>query len=149
MELYHLGRAKFARQLSGEGARLHGGRWNLIGTPCLYTSAARSLCVLEFAANVPLDEMSDDLVFTVYEIPDGSWTEFSLKDLPLGWMENSSPGIVKEWGTKQLRQHLALKLPSVIIPSEFNFLLNPLHIDFRKVAIKAVESFTFDKRIKQ
>ena len=121
----------------------------MIGTPCLYTSAARSLCVLEFAANMPLDEMSDDLAFTVYEIPDDSWTGFPLKELPPGWMESSSPGLVKEWGTKQLQQHLALKLPSVIIPSEFNFLLNPLHPDYKKVVIKGVEPFTFDKRIKQ
>lgn len=149
MELYHLGRTKFARQMTGEGARLHGGRWNMVGTLCLYTSAARSLCILEFAANVPLDEMPDDLSFTVYEIPDNGSTSFSAGDLPSGWMEESSSVHVREWGTKHLQQHLALKLTSVIIPSEFNYLLNPLHADFKKVRIKAVEPFTFDSRIKK
>ncbi|GAA4754064.1 RES family NAD+ phosphorylase [Flavisolibacter ginsenosidimutans] len=149
MMVYHLGRSKYATQLTGEGAKLHGGRWNVIGQPCIYTSAARSLCVLEYAANVYLDEIAQDLSFTAYEIPEDGWASFQLKELPAGWMEISSSMFVKEWGTKQLQKYLALKLPSVILPSEFNFLLNPLHPDFKKVHIKEVETFTFDSRIKK
>ncbi len=148
MTVYHLGRTKFARQLTGEGARLQGGRWNLIGQPCIYASEARSLCVLEFAANIRFDQIADDLSFTAYQIPDNSWASFQINDLPVGWMEMISPTNVKEWGTKHLQQHLVLKLPSVIIPSEFNFILNPLHADFKKIRIKEVHPFSFDRRIK-
>ena len=149
MIVYHLGRTKFARQLTGEGAKLHGGRWNNIGQPCIYASEAKSLCVLEYAANVSLDEMNPDLAFTAYEIPDGSWATFTVRELPTGWRETPSPKAVRDWGPEQLQQHLALKLPSVIVPTEFNFLLNPLHHDFKKVRIKEVEPFTFDRRIKK
>ena len=149
MIVYHLGSTKFARQLTGEGAKLHGGRWNNIGQPCIYTSEAKSLCVLEYAANVSLDEMNPNLAFTSYEIPDDSWASFTTKELPAGWMEVPSPDGVRAWGTQQLLQHLALRLPSVIVPSEFNFLLNPLHPNFTNVRIKDVEPFTFDRRIKK
>ncbi|MBB1285655.1 RES family NAD+ phosphorylase [Flavisolibacter sp. BT320] len=149
MIVYHLGSTKFARQLTGEGAKLHGGRWNNIGQPCIYASGAKSLCVLEYAANVSIDEMNPNLSFTAYEIPNDSWAVFTPKDLPAGWQDVPSPAEVKEWGTRQLQKHLALRLPSVIVPSEYNFLLNPLHPDFRNVRIIEVEPFTFDRRIKK
>lgn len=149
MIVYHLGSTKFARQLTGEGAKLHGGRWNNIGQPCIYASGAKSLCVLEYAANVSLDEMNHNLAFTAYEIPDDCWAQFETKELPAGWMELPSPDAVRAWGTKQLQKHLALQLPSVIVPTEFNYLLNPLHPDFKNVRIKEVEPFTFDRRIKK
>jgi len=149
MEVYHLGLAIYAKQLSGEGAKLHGGRWNLIGHPCIYTAETKALCALEYAANVLLAEMPYNLSFTTYLIPDEHWGVFDVKSLPHGWQQTPAPQATKEWGTKHLLNHLALKLPSVVIPSEFNFIINTLHPDFKKVRIKEVESFTFDRRIKQ
>lgn len=149
MYVYHLGRTKYAHQLSGEGAKLNGGRWNVIGQPCIYTSEAKSLCVLEYAANVLLDEITNDLSFTIYEIPDEGQAFFHTNDLPQRWKDTPSPSAVKEWGTHKLQLHFALKLPSVIVPSEFNYLLNPLHPDFKEVRIKEIESFTFDSRNKK
>lgn len=151
MEVYHLGKTKFAHQLTGEGAKLHGGRWNLIGSPCIYTSETRALCVLEYAANVQLEEMPESLSITVYTLPDKSWKEFTLKELPENWLHIPAPKETKEWGSSYLQQanYLALKIPSVIIPSEFNFILNPLHTDFKKIKIKEIDPFSFDRRIKK
>ena len=151
MEVYHLGKTKFANQLTGEGAKLHGGRWNFMGTPCIYTSESKALCVLEYVANVTADEMPSSLSITVYSLPDKSWKEFDRTNLPKNWFQIPAPEETKRWGTAHLIENkfLALKIPSVIISSEFNFLLNPLHADFRKVKIKEVHSFTFDTRIKK
>lgn len=151
MEVYHLGKTKFAHQLTGEGAKLHGGRWNLIGTPCIYTSETRALSVLEYAANVQLEEMPESLSITVYTLPDKSWKEFTQKELPENWLHIPVPTETKEWGSRYLQQakYLALKVPSVIIPSEFNFILNPLHPDFKKIKIKEIHPFSFDRRIKK
>ena len=77
MEVYHIGTKKFANQLTGEGAKLHGGRWNSIGTACIYTAESMSLCVLEYAANVSLHLMPASLSITVYTLPERSWQEFS------------------------------------------------------------------------
>lgn len=150
MEVYHIGSKKFATQLSGEGAKLHGGRWNSIGTACLYTAESIALCVLEYAANVSLHQLPPSLTITVYTIPENSWREFSLAELPKNWQEVPAPAETQEWGTQLLQEakHLALRVPSVIIPSEYNYILNPLHPDFKKVKIKEVPPFTFDSRIK-
>jgi RES domain-containing protein len=151
MEVYHLGRTKFADQLSGEGAKLHGGRWNRIGQPCIYASESKALCILEYAANVSLDLLPFSLSITVYFIPDNSWKQFNENELPKTWNSVPVTSETKEWGTTHLleKKFLALKLPSVIIPSEYNFIINPLHPDFKKVKIKNIHSFTFDQRIKK
>jgi RES domain-containing protein len=151
MEVYHLGRTKFADQLSGEGAKLHGGRWNRIGHPCIYASETRALCILEYAANVSLEQLPLSLSITVYLIPDNSWKQFNENDLPKNWNEVPVTSEVKDWGTAHLQEKkfLAIKLPSVIIPTEYNFIINPLHPDFKKVKIKNIHSFTFDHRIKK
>jgi RES domain-containing protein len=150
MEVFHIGTKKFASQLTGEGAKLHGGRWNSIGTACLYTAESISLCVLEYAANVSLHQMPASLCITAYSLPEKSWKEFSLDELPKNWQEIPSPVETQEWGSTKLQaaDFLALKLPSVIIPSEYNYILNPLHPDFKKVRIKEILPFTFDSRIK-
>ncbi len=151
MEVYHLGKTRFPMHLTGEGAKLNGGRWNLIGSACLYTSETKALSVLEYAANVQLDEMPISISITVYNLPIKSWKEFTANDLPGNWHQIPAPEETKRWGTFHLQQakYLALKIPSIIIPSEFNFILNPLHADFKKIKIKEVHSFSFDRRIKK
>ncbi len=149
MLVYHLGITKFVKQLTGEGAKLHGGRWNTIGISCLYACESKALCALEFAANVLFDEMPEDLSFTTYEIPDDCRITFLQKNLPDDWREVPPSVNIQEWGSKQLKSQLAIKVPSVIIPSEFNFVINPFHLDFKKVRIKEVELFSFDSRIKK
>src|SRR5688572_17947996 len=150
MEVYHLGSKKFATQMTGEGAKLHGGRWNSIGTACLYTAESIALCVLEYAANVSLTQMPPSLVITIYNLPDKSWKEYLLNELPKNWRDVPVPIETQEWGTREIQEakFLALRVPSVIIPSEHNYILNPLHLDFKKIKIKGVQPFTFDSRIK-
>ena len=150
MLVYHLGHSRYAYSMTGEGAKLHGGRWNKIGSPCLYTSESKALCVLEYAANVRLQEMPLSLSITSFEIPENSWFEILPKELPSNWQEVPTPEETKLLGTRLLEDKniIALKVPSVIIPSEFNFILNPLSLNFAKVIIKEVLTFSLDKRIK-
>jgi len=150
MLVYHLGHSRFARSLTGEGAKLHGGRWNRIGSPCIYTSESKALSILEYAANVRLSEMPASLSITVFEIPDKSWKEVAEIDLPQNWQSVPTPEETKIFGSSLLQQtaFVAIKLPSVIIPTEYNFILNPLARHFEKVSIIDVHPFSFDKRIK-
>jgi RES domain-containing protein len=150
MELYHIGSQKYAAQLTGEGAKLHGGRWNSIGTKCIYTSESIALSVLEYAANVSIEQMPFSMSITVYTIPGKSWKDFKLSDLPENWQEVPAPVETKIFGSQLLNEakYLALKLPSVVILSEHNYILNPSHPDFKKIRIKEILPFTFDIRIK-
>jgi len=149
MLVYRIGKTRHSRDLSGEGARLHGGRWNHILVPCVYTSSSRALAVLEFTVNVNIDDIPRALSITTIEIPD-SITELKLSEIPGDWNRCPSPTSTKDMGSKLLKDAATpiLKLPSVIIPSEFNYLLNPAHPDSAKFKIIAVEDFVYDIRIK-
>ncbi|GAA4312569.1 RES family NAD+ phosphorylase [Compostibacter hankyongensis] len=151
MLVFHLGRAAHAGDLSGKGAELYGGRWNLPGFPCIYTAGSRALCTLEYAVHLRLNELPDSLSITTCEIPDNGWKAFSLNDLPPGWQQRPAPRETAAFGTRLLaeRKHLALRLPSVIVPDEFNYLLNPFHLRFNEVKIISITPLQFDRRIKQ
>lgn len=151
MLVYHTGRAIYSKDLTGKGAELFGGRWNRIGVPCIYTSGSKSLSLLEYAVNVKIEDLPGDLCITAYDIPDDSWKAVPLKDLPASWQQRPFPRETAAFGTHLLMKNefLAIRIPSVIIPDEFNFLLNPLHSRFHKVKIAVCLPLAFDTRIKR
>ena len=79
---YRVGRTRYARDLDGEGARLHGRRWNHPLTPCIYTSESRALALLEYTANVNIDDIPR-LIYSGRPIMELS------KSLPLSWTMSS------------------------------------------------------------
>src|SRR5690606_15059663 len=91
--------SQFASDLSGQGARMFGGRWNHPNIACLYTSSSRALAVLEYTVNVNLDDIPRALSFTSIEIPDDQVLELSMADLPGNWRDAPSPASTKDLGT--------------------------------------------------
>ncbi len=96
------------------------------------------------------ENLPDDLLLIKIEIP-GSIEIQTVpeKILVPGWDEFPYSSETVDFGTSFLRQkeYLALKVPSVIIPDEFNVILNPLHPDIQKCRIISSEPFVFDERI--
>jgi RES domain-containing protein len=147
MIIYRLSTGKFAEDLSGEGAKLHGGRWNFIGTAALYTSEYISLCILEILIRAGKDTSPDSYVLTSLELSENYFSEIQLKKLKENWQFHLE---YTQWiGDEFLRNNrvLALKVPSAIVPQEHNFLINPLHSDFKKVKILNTEPLNLDKRL--
>lgn len=151
MKVFHLGSRRFAGDLSGKGAELFGGRWNRPGTPCIYTSGSLSLSVLEYAVNNSLDRIPRALCYTVYHIPDKGHKIFSLPSLPGNWQERPVPVSTMDFGTPFLASatYLVLAFPSVIIPQEMNYLINPLHPDINQITVLEQKDFVFDPGIKE
>ena len=150
MIVYKLGRTKWSKDLSGEGARLNGGRWNNIGVPCIYTASSRALAVLEFSAHNSIDLIPRALSFTAYEIPDDKIFECNEAMLPGDWKQMAHSQACRDFGSNLLHQHLVVRLPSVILPYEYNYLLNPLHPEFGiQARIAEVLDYVYDLRIKQ
>jgi RES domain-containing protein len=149
MEVYRISRTKWAGDLSGEGARLYGGRWNRKGTSCLYTSSSRSLAILEFSVNVSLDEIPRSLSIVTLKLPD-QFLEVAMKDLPGNWKDVPAPGSTRDLGTRLLQEgrHLIIRLPSAVIPQEFNYIVNPAHQDLKLCRILSIDDFVYDVRIK-
>ena len=132
----------------GEGAWLFGGRWNSRGTRIVYTSITLSLAALE-----TLVHLNPPVAFKYVAIPiefDEALVEtVAAMDLPADWNEEPPPPSTAEIGDRWVRESRSavLKLPSVIISAELNYLLNPGHSDFKRIRIGKPMPFSFDPRL--
>lgn len=149
MIVYRLSNTNYATDLTGEGARLNGGRWNYAGTPCLYTAESRALAVLEFSVNVNLARMLRHLSMVEIEIPEHILA-LTVPQLPGNWKEVPAPSNTKDFGTNLLvaGTHPVIKIPSTVIPEEYNYLVNPNHPLSRDCRVLAIKDFVYDVRIK-
>lgn len=151
MIVYRVGTTKRAADITGEGSRLKGGRWNHKLTPCIYTSESRALALLEYSVNINIDEIPRALSFTIIEIPGNGIHELKEEELPGNWKEAPAPSSTKDLGTALLKaaKKPVLKIPSAVIPEEFNYVLNPMHRESKKFKILAIKDFPYDVRIKK
>jgi RES domain-containing protein len=151
MLVYRLCVRRVARRpLDGEGARLWGGRWNHPGTPMVYASSALSLAALELLVHVDPDLAPADLVALSISVPDAISTRvIAQKALPRNWRRTPAPRRLQDIGTRwaESQRSAVFVVPSAVIPSEHNYLLNPLHPDFRRIKIVRVTDFRFDRRL--
>jgi RES domain-containing protein len=150
MNVYRVSKTRYANDLSGEGARLFGGRWNNTGVGCVYTSENRALALLEYTVNIDKGEIPATLSITTIKIPDSKIQVLTEADLPTDWKMFPSPSSVKEFGSKLLlaADKPVIKVPSVIVAGECNFLLNPQHADSRLFEVLEIRPFIYDSRIK-
>ena len=134
----------------GEGARRYGGRWNRPGTPIVYASGTLSLAVLEFLVHVDSDLLPESLVSVRATIPDSVAIQtINLSVLPGNWRDKIIPMAVQDLGISwaQRANSPVLKVPSVVIEHEWNYVLNPLHPDFEKIRWESAVPFSFDPRL--
>jgi RES domain-containing protein len=152
MEVFRL--ARYARRfdLSGYGAYLYGGRWNLPGLALLYTAEQRAMALLETLVHLPVEDLPDDMYLMTLEVPDDLTREtLALADLPADWQRLSVPQPTAAIGHAWLQsgRSLALQVPSVVVPQERNLLLNPAHPEFIRVRLLDAQPFHFDERLKK
>jgi len=150
MKLYRLTKVKYGKDLSGKGAELSGGRWNSKGTPMLYTSQSIALATTEIAVHVPLGILPKGYAIVTYEVPDLAIIE-ELKEnkLPADFKSIPHSHSTQMIGDKFIigKRALILKVPSVVVQGEFNYLINPNHQDLDQLSIEKIESYEFDERL--
>lgn len=146
---WRLTTARFAKSaFSGEGARLYGGRWNRKGVPLVYTAASQSLAMLEML--VQDEPLRARYVMIEVRIAKGiAIDRIKVEDLPSDWRDITSRGKLQAIGTDWSRRQSAavLAVPSAVIPAETNYLLNPLHPEFRRIKIGRPQKFETDLRL--
>ena len=149
MIIYRLATSEFAEDLSGEGAKIYGGRWNPVGLAAVYISEFISLSILEILVRANKFTSPDTYTLLSIQIPESSTVTIELKKLKSEWQ--NSIEYTRSIGEEFLRdnQTLVLKVPSAIVTQEHNFLINPLHKDFKKVKIVHSELLELDKRLLQ
>ena len=140
--------------LSGEGARVTGGRWNSKGRPVLYASSSAALACLEtvvhLAGGLPLP-LNRSLVRI--DVPDAVWDArdvWTATILATGWDAEPPGNESADLGDAWLagRGACLLQLPSAIVPEEWNVLLNPLHSDAAAIAAVKVRAWRYDRRLR-
>jgi len=121
---------------SGEGGLYVAGRWNFLGRKSVYCSESIALCTLEWLANNGLSVSGFDYYRYSIEVPTDLTIRFSQSELPNDWSATPSTDSTRDFAEKQLfasLKVLAIAIPSVIVPEEYNLVINPLHTAFPKV----------------
>lgn len=144
-------RRAYARNpFDGEGAYLYGGRWSSVGTRLSYASEHQSLAMLEYFVHLDKDDPPDDLVLAVAEVPDNLKSSIiKAANLPHSWRDAAAPAGLIRFGDEFARsgKYCVLKVPSVLAPSENNWLVNPAHEDFQRIVVRGVEPLQYDPRM--
>lgn len=150
MQVYRIAQKKFINDLSGEGARIFGGRWNHRGTPILYTAESRSLATLELLVHAQQLSSVSNLSILTLEFPDKITIDDIQKIMtfPQDWQKYTShpelQDTVSDWIASD---GFILKVPSAIIKEESNYLINPRHKNMKLLKIINTEEFILDERL--
>jgi len=134
--------------LSGEGARRVGGRWNSPGRASLYLAESRALAVLEVLVHLDLDAAMIPADYVIMEVDLSALGDVS------GWMEDGPSLPPPDAECRALgdafldsKRALALRVPSILVPRGSNFVINPGHPLIERVRIGSMEPFAFDRRL--
>lgn len=152
MLVYRIAQTKFANALVAPG---FAGRWNSEGVSMIYTAGSASLSCLEVLAHKSGSALnSGKFSMAVIEILDDILIEEvslnQLQGLNSAWFKVLHYPITQKMGNQWLLENRTsvLKVPSAIVDREYNYLLNPKHLDFSKIKILDVTPFSFDNRLK-
>jgi RES domain-containing protein len=125
--------------LSGEGARLFGGRWNSPGRSVVYLAEHPALAALELRVHLdlPFDLLPGDFVLMRVSVPDSL---IAASNAPAATVATGD-----SWLTGA--RSAALRVPSVLVPHSWNVLLNSRHPDAARAEVHQIEPFGFDPRM--
>lgn len=148
MTVFRITLSKWANELKGSG---RAARWNSNGYFIVYTAGTRALACLENLVHRKNIGKNDAFKIMLIDIPSSvSMDKINKESLKNDWRDyvnySSCQAIGNEWIKKG--SSAVLQIPSAIIEDEYNYLLNPQHPDFIKIAILKTVDFIFDSRLK-
>jgi RES domain-containing protein len=150
MRIWRLSLARYADQaFTGRGSLQSAARWHPVGTVLVYTSGSLALAALEFFVNWNRRSAPEPLVAIPADISEDLILELEHRRLPSGWRAQPIHPATRQIGAGWVKSGTSavLSVPSVIIPQERNYLLNPAHAAFKKIRFGKPEPFSFDPRM--
>ena len=151
MEVYRIAQEKYAADLTGNGARLFGGRWNSEGQYALYAASSRALALLETLVHTPMQILKEKKYKVVtLSIPNNAPTEtIHLKKLKADWDAWDLMYYTQKMGNLFLQnnENFLLQVPSVLVHEEMNYIINPLHPLLKEVKITFERDLKFNARL--
>jgi len=150
IEAWRIVRKRFAAEaFSGEGARLYGGRWNRPGTAMVYTAGSRALALLEILVHLRRSSLFADYVLIPVQFEAALVTPVEELGLPMEWDQEPPTAATQVLGDEWLAsgERPVLSVPSVVVPQERNYLLNPAHRLFGQVQLGQPVPCQIDRRL--
>lgn len=132
---------------SGDGGLFTAGRWNHKGRKVVYCSENIALATLEWLSHNGLSVSGFSYNKYSIEIPNSKIKKFSLSDMPLDWIKSPSVDSTRTFADDNLfnsKEYLAIAIPSVVIPEEFNLVINPMHDDYDNIRINIKHIGTYN-----
>jgi len=141
-----------ADDLSGAGAKITGGRWNAPGDAVVYASETQALACLETIVHLNAGGLPLNRYLVAVTIPAVVWRRARTERaaaLPVGWDADPVGRASVRFGTDWLRsaECAVLRVPSVIVPDEFNVIINPLHSECGGIRAVKVRKWLYDPRL--
>ncbi|MEI6073248.1 MAG: RES family NAD+ phosphorylase [Verrucomicrobiae bacterium] len=141
---------RLAFGLLGTAKAAGGGRWNPPDFPMVYLSESLAMATLEKLVHLPMPEGLAARFVRFHVVFSAAMVEtFPVSELPADWDDKPVPASTQRLGATWLQELRSgvIAVPSAIIPSERNFLVNPRHPDFKKLRIGKPDVFPFDSRL--
>ena len=151
IDAWRLVKARYAESaFTGEGARRYGGRFNSVGTAVVYTAESLALAELEILVNLPSERLLETYVAFRLGIEAALVEALPPDRLPVDWRREPAPQSVKRIGDAWVRsgRSMVLRVPSAVVPSESNYLINPSHPDFERLEIAGPIDPLIDSRLR-
>jgi RES domain-containing protein len=150
VQVWRILRRRYLREaLSGRGGLAVAGRWHSRGRLIVYASESLALSALEVLVHTEPDLVPPDLMSVEIDIPDDiRISTMHMRTLPVRWRRHPAPRSLQVLGNRWLdaRKTAVLQVPSTVIPSERNYLINPSHPDARRIRVVGAARFAFDPR---
>lgn len=148
MEIYRITLSRWSGELVASGRPA---RWNSNNRLMIYSAATRALACLENLVHRSGEGLNADFKVCIIQVPEQvAIKKINTAKLPPNWQDGDQYPATQALGDAWLDglETAILQVPSAIIRQEFNYLINPLHPDFKKIRIRAREEFLFDARIR-
>jgi RES domain-containing protein len=138
-----------AAAFDGEGARRFGGRWSSKGVRVVYTAESVALAVLEVLVHLDNSDVLTSYSLCSAEFDDSLVERLDRSALPANWRDYPAPAELQRIGDEWVASGTSavLEVPSVIVETESNYLLNPAHPDFTSLKLGTPGPFEFDPRL--
>jgi RES domain-containing protein len=148
MEVFRVSSTKYSKELTASGKAA---RWNKDGEFVIYTGETRSLAMLENIVHKSIQTGLDyeTMIISITDSED-VFSRKKISDLPSNWRDISAYSKLQDLGSKwyHSKESLVLQVPSVIVPQEFNFIINANHPEFKnRITLVRQEEFVLDNRL--
>lgn len=144
LRLWRLYRQEHGPGLDGMGGLLTSGRWHKRGSRVVYFGASPGVVILEKLAHIDPVTLPSDLVLARFE------GTVSMDEIMSGEVTDLNDlAQTQTRGERFLKEGKAaiLRVPSVIVPEEYNLMLNPLHPEAAHIQPAEYREFKFDARL--